>query len=632
MSRILSAPTVSRKVPVQPDTGSTVALARPAFESGTDAADSTGQFLLAANPEGVFEAFAEATIMLVDDEPLNNEIAQALLEKAGYQNFVTTTQSKDAIGLILQRRPDVLLLDLMMPEVSGFDILNVIRRHQELRYMPVIILTAASDASTKLRALELGATEILTKPVDGSELRLRLRNALALKAYRDRSANYDALTDLPNRRKFISDLHTILQSARDAAQTCALLHLNLDRFSQINDTLGHEVGDRLLRGTAQRLERALPDCEDIATVVVGTSGAAAMLARTGGDEFCALLVNLRSPEEAEDTAGKVLKEFSRPFNLAGHDLVVTPSIGVAVFPRDGETPDVLLRHAERAMCKAKDQGRGGYEVFDDRAQPDALEHLKLSGHLRRALDREEFLVYFQPKVDIEARRVVGVEALVRWSHPELGMIGPEKFIPVAEKQGLIVELGAWVLKAACREVQRWRQQGLPLMQLSVNVSVLQLAQRKIIDAVRSALQDSGLPPDHLVLELTESVLLRNVENSTAVLRDLGAMGVKLSIDDFGTGYSSLSYLTRFRLHEIKIDRSFMKTVPTDTDNSAIVSAIIALARELRLRVVAEGVETDEQLRFLMQRRCTEFQGDLCSRPLPGEEFVEFIRKVATKAA
>jgi EAL domain-containing protein (putative c-di-GMP-specific phosphodiesterase class I) len=356
------------------------------------------------------------------------------------------------------------------------------------------------------------------------------------------------------------------------------------------------------------------------------------LARTGGDDFCALLVNLRDLKEAEDTACKVLKEFERPFNLAGHELVVTPSIGVAMFPRDGETAEVLLRHAERAMYQAKDHGRNAYEVYADGTRPDALEYLKLSGHLRRALDREEFLVYFQPKVDIEARRVIGAEALVRWSHPELGIVSPDKFIPLAEEQGLIVELGAWVLRAACRQIQQWRQQGLPQMQLSVNVSAVQLAQGKILHAVRSALEETALPPDHLVLELTESVLLRDVGSSMAALRELKGMGVRLSVDDFGTGYSSLGYLMRFPLHEIKIDRSFVKSLPVDKDSSAIVGAIIALARELGLRVVAEGVETGDQLRFLMQRRCNEFQGYLCSRPLPPEEFREFLRNAAAKAA
>jgi diguanylate cyclase (GGDEF)-like protein len=320
--------------------GSRGAVARAGSAAvGTEPGGSTGQFLLASTPEGVFEAFADATIMLVDDEPLNIEVVQAVLEEAGYRKFVSTTQAKEAMGVLLEARPDIVLLDLMMPEVSGFDVLTAIRGHKELRYTPVIILTAAGDPSTKLQALELGATEILTKPVDASELRLRLRNALAFKGYRDRSANYDPLTDLPNRRKFLSDLHVILRAAGNAGRTCALLHLDLDRFKQINDTLGHEAGDRLLRAAAQRFERALPECEDAATLVAGTSGTATLLARTGGDDFCALLVNLRDLKEAEDTACKVLKEFERPFNLAGHELVVTPSIGVAMFPRDGETAE-----------------------------------------------------------------------------------------------------------------------------------------------------------------------------------------------------------------------------------------------------------------------------------------------------
>jgi diguanylate cyclase (GGDEF)-like protein len=586
-------------------------------------------------PEGPFSALRNSTVMMVDDDPMMLEVVQTFLEEAGYTSFVTTSKPTEALALVGQKQPDILLLDLMMPEVNGFKVLEALREHEHLRYMPVIILTAESDPEARLKALELGATDFLTKPVDPSELRLRLRNALAFKAYQDRLADFDALTGLQNRGKFRGELNAAVLGAQQSGRACALLHLDLDRFKQINDTLGHRLGDKLLCAVAQRLERALRDAEATSWPGARDAERSIILARIAGNGFAALLPNLHNLaklDKATSLARRLLSALTPPFEMDGHELFVTASIGLSLSPGDGQDADMLLKNAEMAMYSAKQRGRHSYEFFSGEMNAHALERLTLENQLRRAVEREELVLYYQPKVDIATQRITGAEALVRWKHPELGMIVPAKFIPIAEDTGLIVEIGQWVLRAACQQARAWTDAGLPPLTIAVNVSSAQFNQRKVWHAVRGALERSNLPPGRLVLELTESILMPNAESSIEMLYELKEMGVKLALDDFGTGYSSFSYLSRFPLDELKIDRSFVSGLPVERDSIAIVGAIIALARELELKVVAEGVETREQLQFLRSRHCQEYQGYLCSRPAPAEAFANLVRKTISTAA
>jgi diguanylate cyclase (GGDEF)-like protein len=583
---------------------------------------------VASNSEGPFAALSNATVMMVDDDPLMIEVVQTFLEEAGYTSFITTSSPTQAMSMMAERKPDILLLDLMMPEVSGFDILTRIRGDEELRYTPVIILTAESDPAARLKALELGATDFLTKPVDSSELRLRLRNALAFKAYQDRLADFDALTGLLNRGKFRSALGATLSST-PRTRACALLHIDLDRFKQINDTLGHRAGDKLLCAVGKVLDSTFVGAEATGWPGNRAPESTVMLARVGGNGFAALLPNLHNlskVDSATSIARQVLSAFSKPFQIDGREMFVTVSIGIAISPGDGEEADTLLKSAEMAMYQAKKRGRNTYEFFSGEMNASSLERLTLETQLRHAVERGEFLLFYQPKVDVATRRITGAEALIRWKHPELGIVSPAKFIPIAEETGLIVEIGQWVLRTACAQVKAWVQAGLPPLSVSVNVSTAQFKQRKVWHAVRGALERSGIMPGQLVLELTESMLMENANDSIDMLNELKEIGVKISIDDFGTGYSSLSYLSRFPIDELKIDRSFVSGLPVDRNGAAIVGAIIALARELGLKTVAEGVETDEQLQFLQSRDCDQYQGYLCSRPAPPELFANLLKR------
>jgi diguanylate cyclase (GGDEF)-like protein len=586
-----------------------------------------------AGTRTAFTALRTSTVMMVDDDPLMLEVVQTYLEEAGYVSFITTSQPKEAMGLFVQHRPDILLLDLMMPEVSGFDILAEVRGHEELRYTPVIILTAESDPAAKLKALELGATDLLTKPVDPSELRLRLRNALAFKAYQDRLVDTDPLTGLPNRKKFRLEVEAALaRSAAQSSRACTLLHIDLDRFKQVNDSLGHRVGDRLLCAAARVLETVFSSFKPSQSTGREVSVA---FSRIGGNGFGVLLPdlhNLTKVDEATAMARRIQNALSEPFDVDGHKLRTSASIGIAVSPGDGEDADALLKNAEVAMYQAKQRGRKTYTFFSNEMNAHAAERMTLEGQMRKAVDQGEFVLFYQPKVEIATRKITGAEALLRWRHPELGILSPDKFIPIAEETGLIVEIGQWVLRTACAQVAAWHQQGLPRLSVSVNVAVPQFKSGAIWHAVRGAVERSRIPPQLLVLELTESMLMDDGEETISTLCEIKEMGVRLSVDDFGTGYSSLTYLSRFPIDELKIDRTFVRGLPGERQNAAIVGAILVLGRELGMNVVAEGVETKEQLQFLAQRRCNEFQGYLCSRPAPAEQFAQLVRRSLPQAA
>jgi diguanylate cyclase len=569
-------------------------------------------------------ALSDITVMMVDDESMMTDVTQTYLEEAGYTRFVAVNDPCLALNIARLQRPGLILLDLMMPGLNGFDLLAQLRRDESLRYTPVIVLTAATDPASKLRALELGATEFLAKPVDASELQIRVRNSLAFKVYQDRLANGDPLTGLPNRRVFVEQLRSALASAEREQHLVAMLHLNLDRFRLVNDTLGHGAGDQLLAAVAERLRL----CTRADHSLLGNRlGDSPFLTRLGGDEFALLLRRVDSPAPADRVARQILAALSKPFPIDGKDIYITPSIGIAIYPNDGVDDATLLRNAGVATQHAKGSGRNAFQFYGEEMNNVSLERLLLGSQLRRAIERNELVLHYQPKIELASGRVIGAEALVRWQHPELGLVPPGRFIPIAEESGLIVEIGEWVVDRACAQMAQWRETHGLSLSVAVNVSRHSLVSGLLAQVTRNAMARHGIAPGQLVLELTESMLMDRVEATAAKLADLRALGAELSIDDFGTGYSSMSYLKQFPVQELKIDRSFVSGTPQDRTDTAIVRALIVLGHSLGMRVVAEGVETEAQRAALQALHCDIYQGFLCSPALPPQAFAEKLRQI-----
>ncbi len=431
-----------------------------------------------------------------------------------------------------------------------------------------------------------------------------------------RQAYYDVLTNLPNRTLFKDRLEQAMKHAHRNKQMLGVIVLDLDRFKNINETLGHILGDKLLVAVAERLLGVLNESETIA--------------RFGGDEFTLLLPQVISIEEATQHAQKIIELLAAPFKLSNHELHVTTSIGMAFYPDDGENSEILLKNAETAMYRAKEQGRNNYQLYASVMNVSAFKQLLMENSLRRALEKEEFVVYYQPQVDIKTQQIVGAEALVRWQHPDLGLVFPTEFIGLAEETGLIVPIGEWVIRKVCAQNKRWQDAGFEKVCVSVNLSARQFQQRNLVATISRIIQETGLDPQLLGMEITESIAMKNADFTISALNELKKMGVHLSLDDFGTGYSSLSYLKRFPLETLKIDRSFVRDITTDPNDAAIVTAVIALAHSLKLSVVAEGVETEGQLAFLKTHGCNYVQGYIFSHPLSEENFLKTLKNYPKK--
>jgi diguanylate cyclase (GGDEF)-like protein len=429
-------------------------------------------------------------------------------------------------------------------------------------------------------------------------------------------AYYDSLTSLPNRRLFTEQLDLLLRLAKRNDETLALLFLDLDNFKRINDSLGHSAGDQLLREVGVRLSSCVRDSDVVAHYV--ESGPKIDVSRLGGDEFTVVLNQVDCAESARMVAQRLLDALSKPMEIGGHELVVTPSIGIALAPGDASDVDGLLKAADTAMYHAKAAGKNNCLFYHSDMDAAGVDRLQLEADLRKALERNEFVLHYQPQVDTRSGSVVGAEALVRWEHPEKGMIPPFRFIPLMEEMGFIGALGEWVLREACRQMKAFEAEGLMLPKVSVNVSALQF-NTAFIRTIKTVLEETGLAPAKLELELTEGVVMADASATLEALTELKSMGLSLSIDDFGTGYSSLSYLSRFPLDELKIDRSFVIEFDKSENDASLVVAIIAMARSLNLRLVAEGVETSEQYEFLTSNGAHVIQGYLFSKPLPAAQ-------------
>jgi len=438
-------------------------------------------------------------------------------------------------------------------------------------------------------------------------------------------AYYDILTGLPNRQQFVREAGGALRAAKQAGHITALLYLDLDRFKRINDNLGHSVGDALLKNVARRLEQSVRPSDLVSPPAESQRYGQSRVARLGGDEFVVLLTGLTDEAQTAAVANRIRQSLGEPLDCGGHRLVVTPSIGIALYPQDGTDIEDLLVKADMAMYQAKDQGRNGVAFYGHSMAVRSLGRLELENDLRSAFQNGDFEIFYQPKVELSSGTIIGVEALLRWHHATRGWIAPDTFIPVAEETGLIAELGDWVIREACKQLNTWASEDLGHLTIAVNVSVQQFARADFVESVLRALWQYGVKPEQLELEITESLLMRNVDDTTVCMKRFRAAGVTLSIDDFGTGYSSLGYLRQFPVDALKIDRSFVKDLHTSDDDAAICAAIIAMARELKLKVIAEGVANTEQLEFLRKHRCDQVQGYLISKPIPVADLERLLR-------
>lgn len=687
-----------------------------------------------------------ATILIVDDEPKNCRLLGALLRPEGYQTIMAAS-GEEALNIVAKHAPDLILLDIMMPGMDGYEVAKTIKANELTSHIPIIMLTAQIDRQARLDGLSAGAEEFLTKPVDRAELWLRVRNLLRLKAYGDllinhslrleqevlartatlqrfqsamdstadaiflidrasqcfievnatacklfgysreeflaldptelstntqqqlgceldviiagsaggtheellvkrkdgssvtvemhrhamRSngsmvivavlrditerkqseqrmyelAHYDTVTGLPNRTLFYESLVRTLMLAADKTMTVAVMFIDLDHFKKINDTIGHAAGDDLLSQFGSRLMQCVR--------VRDTVG------RLGGDEFAMILLMPSGPQGATVVAAKIRNALGAPFKLQGHEVTVTASIGITLYPDDADNADTLIKYADTAMYQAKHAGRNTSRFFTAQMNTEMVARLELETALRQAIEKEEFVLHYQPKVEINSGRIVGLEALLRWERPGHGLVSPATFIPMLEETGMIVRVGSWVIANACKQLGVWMHTDIGPVQVSVNVAGRQFLEGDLEADVRAGLSSNEIAGELIELELTESSLMADSDRTITTLKNMKQLGVQISIDDFGTGYSSLAYLRRFPIDKLKIDIAFIRNITSVPDDAAIALAIIGMAHNLQMTVIAEGVETFDQLDHLRQHDCDQYQGYYFSPPRPVAE-------------
>jgi len=573
--------------------------------------------------------------MMVDDEPLNMEVLRIHLQIEGYENFICVDDSTKAIATMEAEKPDVLLLDLVMPGLSGFEVLELIRKHDTLKLLPVVVLTSSDNPETKLNALKLGANDFLSKPVDASELALRLRNTLAARAYEQRMKFQDALTQLPNRLMFTNRATQALEIALTQDKKAAVVLVNINRFKLINDSLGPARGDDILWMLSQRLCKAFGIQPDDG--FKESADIQSFVARIGGDRFVVMVPGVSPLDEngepdQNNSAANILRKrienfvalMEKPFAVGGQNIYLNIYMGVSTLSAGTRSVEHLINDAETAMLHARRRLNTKVAYYSEQMDEKAHELLSIENGLRTAVENNEIFVVYQPKVDVASRLVTGSEALVRWMHPEFGLISPVDFIPLAEDSGMIVSIGEWVLKEACKRAVEWAALTGDNFHMAVNVSIRQLSEPDFTSIVEQALKETGMNPADLVIELTENMIMEDAESNIIKLGQLKELGVKLSIDDFGTGYSALNYLQRFAMDQLKIDQSFIRPIESAEEPQPIIRALVTLAHDLGMEVVAEGVETSEQLELIAKMNCDEYQGYFCSKPIANNEFAELL--------
>jgi diguanylate cyclase len=563
------------------------------------------------------------TILVIEDEEIILNNLLEILELEGFRS-IGAEHGRLGIDLAKTDQPDLILCDIRMPELDGYGVLEVLRQDPQTATIPVIFLSAKGDRSDIRHGMNLGADDYLTKPCAIAELLAAVNSRLRKQAtlsevytkpqtteFLQTIAQIDSLTNLPSRLSLHQHLQQAMEQSAQDQSAIAVLCININRFRSINATYGHQVGDRLLQSVSQRLQSAVPS--------------ASLIARMGADEFGIVLTgHLEQPVVMELTQS-VLDAVTAPYYLDGCDIRVQASVGVALHSHHAKTSEELLLKAETARRWCKKQGQSTYQFYSLTMDAVEAERRLIEADLGQALEQAEFKLYYQPQVNLMTGQMIGVEALIRWFHPQRGLISPSAFIPIAEEMGLIVEIGDWVLRTACAQAQRWQQVSFKPLQMSVNLSMRQFQQTDLPERVAQVLQETGLDPKLLVLELTETCVMHDVNATIATLRSLKKIGVEISIDDFGTGYSSLNYLNHLPIDTLKMDQTFVRDAATSRSAAAISTAIMSMAQSLKLEVIAEGVETRKQLSFLQEIGCQAMQGFLYSPPLPAEELQPFLR-------
>lgn len=560
-------------------------------------------------------------ILLVDDDEDDFVITRDLLSemRALPVELDWVPTFGEALKIIRGNCHDIYLFDYRLGEQTGLDMLS-----EALKCgctAPMILLTGQGDHGVDIEAMKAGASDYLVKgKLDASMLERSIRYAIERKRSEEQikcMAYFDSLTNLPNRKLFNDRLSQTLAYCDRHSKLAALMFLDLDHFKRINDTLGHAAGDKLLQEVASRLSACTRRLDTVARVDD-------TVARLGGDEFTIILSEIRNDHDAVVVAQRIVSAFSKPVLLGDYEHFVTVSIGITVYPDDGKTIEILTRNADAAMYHAKSQGRNNYQFYRQSMNDKAAEKLRLENDLHRALEQQEFVLYYQPIMDIKTGNILGMEALLRWNHPERGLVPPMEFIPQTEENGLIIPIGEWVINTACAQGKAWQAAGMAPVRIAVNLSARQFNKGNLPEIVARALRNTGLDPQYLELEVTESIVMHNVDAAIATLNELKALGLRLSMDDFGTGYSSFGSLRCFPIDTLKIDRSFVKEMQSKEDDAAIIRAILAVAKNMQLAVVAEGVENEAQLELLHAYGCEKAQGFLLSPPVPPEKAIGFL--------
>ena len=588
---------------------------------------------LAIQQDLALETLSPPDILIVDDTVENLRLLSNMLTEQGYR-VRKAVNGQMTLKVVETLPPDLILLDIMMPDMNGYEVCQKLKENPETAAIPIIFLSALDDVLDKVKAFRVGGIDYISKPFQIEEVLVRVKNQLNLKAAQQeiqqlnskletrvlertqqlataneklqKMAMYDGLTGSVNRSEFMERLKTALYRAKiDSAYQFAVLFLDCDRFKIVNDSLGHLIGDELLKKVAERL-RSIVRGQDV-------------LARLGGDEFAILLAAIANIEGAVEVAERIINIFKQPFCFNGYEIFINVSIGIVLSQADYEQPEHILRDADTAMYRAKDLGRGQYQIFTPTMYRAAHQLLKLQTDLHRAVQQQEFVVYYQPIVDLGTQKIAGFEALVRWLHPQHGLIPPDSFIPIAEETGLICPIGKSVMEQACDQLAQWQQQGFPDLKIYLNLAAQQLNQATLVAEIDSILAETQIHPTSLKLEITESSMMQNLQLTKILLQQLRERGIQFSIDDFGTGYSSLSQVQTFPVNTLKIDRCFIQNLDGTKSNLGLVPVILSIAKVMNLDVVAEGIETKEQLTQLQELGCHFGQGFLFSKPLAAKD-------------